>query len=49
MSKIALIENICEVSRGLSREFLEEFSEEELDLYLEHLLAVDLEELAACA
>ena len=49
MSKQELIITICNNSRGVDQDFLEMFSERELDLYLEKLLAIDLEALAECA
>jgi hypothetical protein len=48
MSKIELIDCICEINRSAKTEFLALFSEEELNEYLEHLLELDLEKLAAC-
>jgi hypothetical protein len=38
-----------EINKTASQEFLDQFSNEELDLYLEHLMEVDLEEIALCA
>ena len=49
MSKMELIKKICELSRGASEEFLSDFSESDLDMYLEHLLELDLELLSKCA
>lgn len=45
MSKRELIDYICEINRSVKPEFLAEFSEEELNAYLEHLVELDLEEL----
>jgi len=45
MSKRELIECICEINRGATPEFLSNFSEEELNTYLEHLMELDVEEL----
>ncbi len=48
MSKMELIEYICKINRSAKPEFLETFTEEELNEYLEHLMELDLEELAVC-
>jgi hypothetical protein len=48
MSKRELIDCICEINRGAKPEFLASFSEEDLSTYLEHLMELDLEELAVC-
>ncbi len=49
MSKSELISCICEINKGTTVEFLEHFSEKELNEYLEHLMELDLEELVvAC-
>jgi hypothetical protein len=48
MSKRELIDCICEINRSAKPEFLATFSEEELGVYLEHLMELDLEELAVC-
>jgi len=47
MSKRELIDYICELNRSAKPEFLVNFSEEELNAYLEHLMELDLEELIA--
>ena len=47
MSKRELIDYICEINRSAKPEFLASFSEQELRIYLEHLMELDLEELAA--
>jgi len=49
MSKRELVECICELNKSAKPEFLEEFSEDELQDYLEHLMELDLEEIAVCA
>ena len=48
MSKMELIEYICKINRSAKPEFLDTFTEEELNEYLEHLMELDLEELAVC-
>ena len=45
MSKRELIDCICEINRSAKPEFLVLFSEEDLKVYLEHLMELDLEEL----
>jgi hypothetical protein len=45
MSKRELIDMICQINRSARPEFLANFSREDLDLYLEHLLELDLDEL----
>ena len=45
MSKEELINCICEINQSARREFLETFSEEDLDEYLEHLMTLDLVEV----
>jgi hypothetical protein len=49
MSKHEIIDCILEINKTAKLEFLDQFSIEELDLYLEHLMQVDLEEIALCA
>ena len=49
MSKREIIDFILEINKGAKPEFLAQFSAEELDLYLEHLMELDLEEIALCA
>jgi hypothetical protein len=49
MSKREIIDFIIEINRGAKPEFLAQFSAEDLDLYLEHLMELDLEEIALCA
>jgi hypothetical protein len=45
MSKRELIDCICEINRSAKPEFLANFTEEELNIYLEHLMELDVEEL----
>lgn len=49
MSKHEIIECIIEINKSAKPEFLDQFAVEELDLYLEHLMEVDLEEVCVCA
>lgn len=49
MSKREVIDYIMEINRSAKPEFLAQFSKEDLDLYLEHLMEIDLEEVALCA
>lgn len=49
MDKMELIDCICELNKGAKQEFLAEFSEEELNAYLEHLMELDLEDLVICS
>ena len=49
MSKRELIDCICEINKTARPEFLARFSERELKDYLEHLMALDLEEILVCA
>jgi hypothetical protein len=48
MDKQELIDSICEINRTAKQDFLAEFSEADLSDYLEHLMELDLEELAVC-
>jgi hypothetical protein len=48
MSKRELIDCICEINKSAKPEFLAGFSEQELRIYLEHLLELDLEEVELC-
>ena len=48
MSKRELIDCICEINKSAKPEFLAGFSEDDLGVYLEHLMELDLEELAVC-
>jgi hypothetical protein len=41
MSKRELIDYICEINKSAKPEFLANFSEEELNAYLEHLMELD--------
>ena len=49
MSKRELIDCICEINKSAKPGFLANFSEEDLTIYLEHLMELDLEELVVCA
>jgi len=49
MSKHELIECILEINKTAKPEFLDQFSVEDLDLYLEHLIEVDIEGVRLCA
>lgn len=49
MSKYEIIDCIMDLNTSAKTEFLEQFSVDELDNYLEHLMEVDLEEVAMCA
>lgn len=49
MSKYEIIDCIMELNRTAKSEFLDQFTIDELDMYLEHLMEVDLEEVAMCA
>ena len=49
MSKREIIDFILEINKSAKPEFLAQFSVEELDIYLEHLMELDLEEIALCA
>ena len=49
MSKYEIIDCIMELNKTAKSEFLDQFSAEELDMYLEHLMEVDLEDVALCA
>lgn len=49
MSKRELIDCICEINTTAKPEFLADFDEQQLSEYLEHLMELDLEELAICA
>lgn len=48
MNKRELISCICEINRSAHPEFLARFTDEELNEYLEHLMELDLAELAVC-
>ena len=49
MDKRELIDYICNINKTAKPEFLANFSEEELNSYLEHLMELDLEELVVCS
>jgi hypothetical protein len=48
MSKRELIDCICEINTSAKPEFLADFPEDQLKDYLEHLLELDLKDLALC-
>jgi hypothetical protein len=48
MSKRELIDCIIEINKSARPEFLAGFSEQELNNYLEHLMELNLRELAVC-
>jgi len=48
MSKRELIDYICKINKSAKPEFLDNFTEEELNAYLEHLMELDLEDLLVC-
>lgn len=48
MDKRDLIDCICEINKSARPEFLAQFSEEELNTYLEHLMELDLQEMVVC-
>jgi len=48
MSKRELIDCILEINKSAKPEFLAAFAEDELNEYLEHLMELDLEEIAVC-
>ena len=49
MSKYEIINCIMDINKTARQDFLDQFTAEDLDLYLEHLMQVDLEEIALCA
>ncbi|UCC98764.1 MAG: hypothetical protein JSW66_02495 [Phycisphaerales bacterium] len=49
MTKRELIDYICKINKTARPEFLANFTEEELNAYLEHLMELDLQELAVCS
>jgi len=49
MGKREIIDYIIEINTSAKPEFLAKFSVDELDLYLEHLMELDLEDIALCA
>jgi hypothetical protein len=49
MDKRELIDYICKINRTAKPEFLATFSQEQLSAYLEHLMELDLEEIAVCS
>ena len=48
MSKREIIDVILEINKGAKPEFLAQFPIDELDLYLEHLMEVNLEYKCEC-
>jgi hypothetical protein len=48
MEKRELINYICKINRTAKPEFLSTFTEEQLNAYLDHLMELDLEEVAVC-
>jgi hypothetical protein len=48
MDKKELIDCICEINKSAKSDFLDQFSEEDLNAYLENLMELDLEELVVC-
>jgi len=48
MDKRELIDCICEINKTARPEFLAQFSEDELNIYLEHLMELDLKEMLVC-
>jgi len=49
MDKNELMDRICEINTTAKTEFLAQFSQEELTAYLDHLMELDLQELAVCS
>ena len=49
MSKHEIIDLIREINTTAKFEFLADFTRDQLDDYLDNLLAVDMEEMAICA
>ena len=49
MSKREIIDFIMEINKSAKPEFLAQFPQDELDVYLEHLMELDMEEIALCA
>ncbi len=48
MDKRELIDCICEINKTARPDFLAQFSEDELNIYLEHLMELDLKEMLVC-
>jgi hypothetical protein len=48
MNKFELIESVRELNGSASVDFLSQFSEEQLQEYIDHLLEVDVKDLTAC-
>ena len=49
MTKRETIDYICEINRSAKPEFLAQFDAEDLDMYLEHLMEIDLADVTVCA
>ena len=49
MSKREIIDFIMEINKSAKPEFLAQFPVDELDLYLEHLMELDMEDISLCA
>jgi len=49
MDKRELIDCICEINKTARPDFLAQFSEDELNIYLEHLMELDLQEMLVCS
>ena len=49
MTKRELIDYICQINVTAKPEFLAGFSEKQLNDYLEHLMELNLEDIAVCA
>ena len=49
MDKREWIDCICEINKTARPEFLAQFSEDELNIYLEHLMELDLQEMLVCS
>jgi hypothetical protein len=49
MGKREIIDFIMEINRSAKPEFLAQFPIDELDLYLEHLMEIDVEDVCLCA
>jgi len=49
MSKRELIDYICQINITAKPEFLAGFSAEQLNKYLEHLMELNLQEVAVCS
>lgn len=45
MTKSEMIDCICEINKSAKKEYLEGFSAEELAVYLDHLMEMELEDV----